>query len=128
MRGLLNVGSRVRISVSSSPKRKLPYTWEQVCVVGNGMPQPIALIVLSEKGVSKELDKLNYSLENTLDIINPKLDSHEKIHNVIVVKEQWTVENKLLTPTMKIKRNLIEEKYKQYYDFWYEKQRIYFCD
>tara|TARA_B100000945_G_scaffold310903_1_gene303401 strand:- start:175 stop:921 length:747 start_codon:yes stop_codon:yes gene_type:complete len=32
MRGLLNQGSKVRISVSSSPKRKLPYTWEQIRV------------------------------------------------------------------------------------------------
>ena len=30
MKGLLNQGSKVRISLSSSPKRKLPYTWEQV--------------------------------------------------------------------------------------------------
>ncbi len=34
MKGLLTDGAKVRISVSSSPKRKLPYTWEQVCVVG----------------------------------------------------------------------------------------------
>ena len=32
MRGLLNEGAKVRISVSSSPKRKLPFTWEQICV------------------------------------------------------------------------------------------------
>ena len=30
MKGLLNHGSKVRLSLSSSPKRKLPYTWEQV--------------------------------------------------------------------------------------------------
>ena len=33
MIGLLKKGSKVRISISSSPKRKLPYTWEQVCVL-----------------------------------------------------------------------------------------------
>ena len=33
MKGLLNQGSKVRISISSSPKRKLPYTWEQICVL-----------------------------------------------------------------------------------------------
>ena len=32
MKGLLSEGAKVRISVSSSPKRKLPFTWEQVCV------------------------------------------------------------------------------------------------
>ena len=33
MKGLLSEGAKVRISVSSSPKRKLPFTWEQVCVL-----------------------------------------------------------------------------------------------
>ncbi len=32
MRGILKEGAKVRISVSSSPKRKLPFTWEQICV------------------------------------------------------------------------------------------------
>ena len=34
MKGLLKEGAKVRISVSPSPKRKLPFTWEQVCVLG----------------------------------------------------------------------------------------------
>ena len=34
MKGLLIEGAKVRISISSSPTRKLPYTWEQVCVSG----------------------------------------------------------------------------------------------
>jgi len=33
MKGLLSDGAKVRISVSSSPKRKLPFTWEQICVL-----------------------------------------------------------------------------------------------
>ena len=32
MKGLLSEGAKVRISVSHSPKRKLPFTWEQICV------------------------------------------------------------------------------------------------
>ena len=34
MKGLLSEGAKVRVSISSSPTRKLPYTWEQVCVLG----------------------------------------------------------------------------------------------
>ena len=34
MKGLLTEGAKVRISVSNSPKRKLPFTWEQICVLG----------------------------------------------------------------------------------------------
>ena len=34
MKGLLSKGAKVRLSVSTSPKRKLPFTWEQICVLG----------------------------------------------------------------------------------------------
>jgi len=97
---------------------------EQVCVVGTELPQPIAIIVLSERGKEKVEADLIASLETTLEVVNPKLDSHEKIHNIIVVKEDWTVENKLLTPTMKIKRNAIEKLYKENYLSWYDGERV----
>jgi len=97
---------------------------EQVCVVGTGLPQPIAIIVLSERGKNKSKEDLISSLTTTLEVVNPKLDSHEKIHNFIVVAEEWTVENKLLTPTMKIKRNAIEKIYNMNYKNWYEGDRV----
>lgn len=97
---------------------------EQVCVVGTELPQPIAIIVLSQSGKDKSTDVLISSLHLTLDIVNPKLDSHEKLHNFVVVNDSWTVENKLLTPTMKIKRNAIEKIYKKKYSNWYEGERI----
>ena len=97
---------------------------EQVCVVGTGLPQPIAVIVLSERGKNKSTEDLISSLTTTLEVVNPKLDSHEKIHNFIVVSEEWTVENKLLTPTMKIKRNAIEKIYNMHYKDWYGGDRV----
>ena len=84
---------------------------EQVCIVGYSVPQPIALITLSEIGLSKQKEDLIKSLEKTLKIVNTKLDAHERLHNIVVVNEEWNIENKLLTPTMKIKRNSIEKKY-----------------
>ena len=87
---------------------------EQVCVVGNGLPQPIALITLSEIGSNKEKsDLIVSSLTDTLQIVNLKLDSHERIHRVVVLHEEWTIENSLLTPTLKIKRKSIEKIYKE---------------
>jgi len=99
---------------------------EQVCIVGTELPQPIAIVVLSERGKHKSKEDLISSLTATLEVVNPKLDSHEKIHNFVVVKEDWTVENKLLTPTMKIKRNLIEKLYNTNYKTWYEGERVMF--
>jgi len=99
---------------------------EQVCVVGDELPQPIALLVLSERGKSTLREDLKISLNRTLDNMNSMLENHEKIHNFIVLDQPWTVENKLLTPTMKIKRNLIEKKYSVFYKDWYDKESIFF--
>jgi long-subunit acyl-CoA synthetase (AMP-forming) len=99
---------------------------EQVCVVGTELPQPIAIIVLSERGKDASEVDLISSFTTTLEVVNPKLDGHEKIHNFVVVKEDWTVENKLLTPTMKIKRNAIEKLYSTHYNNWYDGNRIIF--
>ena len=86
----------------------------QVCVVGTGLPQPIAIVVLSEKGKNRSKKDLKSSLIKTLDIVNHKLDTHQRLHNLIIVKDDWTVENRFLTPTMKIKRNLIENSYNKH--------------
>ncbi|MEE2700359.1 MAG: AMP-binding protein [Bacteroidota bacterium] len=97
---------------------------EQICVVGDGIPQPIALVILSEKGKAKPKEALKESLEKSLGIINPKLDNHEKLKNIVVLSEDWTIENKLLTPTMKIKRNAIEKLHRSNYVNWYEGERV----
>jgi len=97
---------------------------EQVCVVGTDLPQPIAIMVLSIRGKNKTREALRFSLNKTLEVINSKLENHEKIHNFVVVKDGWTVKNKLLTPTMKIKRNAIEKIYKRNYKNWYDLDRV----
>jgi long-chain acyl-CoA synthetase len=47
------------------------------------------------------------------------LDPHEYIKFITVVNESWTIENGFLTPTMKMKRDVIEGAYKQQLDEWY---------
>ena len=95
---------------------------EQVCVVGTGIPQPIALVVLSEN--AKKTVNYKASVEETLIDVNLTLDKHEVIHNLIVVDDVWTVENKFLTPSMKIKRKNIEKKYQANYSTWYDQNNI----
>lgn len=94
---------------------------EQVCVVGTGLPQPIALITLSEYGKSRPVEDVYGSLETTLNIVNPKFESHERLKKIVVLDKEWTIENNLLTPSMKIKRNEVERLYKDNYTTWYEK-------
>ena len=95
---------------------------EQVCVVGDMIPQPIALIILSEQGKTQLKEDLINSLRTTLEIVNSRIQEHERLKKIIVLDEVWTVENKLLTPTMKIKRNVIENKFKESYQEWYDNE------
>lgn len=92
---------------------------EQVCIVGANMPQPIALIVLSAEAQKKEQRDVTESLSQTLESLNPSLESHERLKKVVVVREEWTVENNFLTPSLKIKRRIVEEKYSQKLVGWY---------
>lgn len=93
---------------------------EQICIVGMGIPQPIALIVPSEFGKKKSQEELASSLSQTTRLINPTLESHEKINKIIIMKEVWSIENGLLTPTMKIKRNHVEKIHRPMYKQWFE--------
>lgn len=86
---------------------------EQICVMGQGRKQPIALVVLNEK-FQEETAELTKHLAETLTDINGRLESHQKLDTIIVLKDSWTVENELLTPTLKIKRNEIEKCFNHY--------------
>ena len=97
---------------------------EQCCIVGTGLPQPMALIVLSQEAVTKDRQMVFGSLSETLENLNPILEKHEKLKKAIVVREDWTVENGMLTPTMKIKRSPIENKYKENYTAWYSHTEV----
>ena len=84
---------------------------EQACVIGEGMDQPIALVQLADTEGSS-MREVRRRLKETLDSVNEELESHERLARVIVVREEWTIENGLLTPTMKIKRPEIESRYR----------------
>ena len=93
---------------------------EQICVVGLGNPQPMAFVALSEMGQVKDKDTLKDSLECTLKEINQKLPNYKKVSTIIVAREAWSVENGILTPTLKVKRNVLDERYKEQYNSWHE--------
>ncbi len=92
---------------------------EQICVVGTGIPQPIALIILSELGKLKSREALSKGILETVSKVNPKLEKHEKIEKVVIMKEEWNVDNGLTTPTLKVKRNAIEKIHQPYYNQWF---------
>ncbi len=93
---------------------------DQICVVGLGCPQPLLLVNLSEIGKSKEKQILEIELMNLLDDINADLPNYQKVSTLIINNEIWSVENGLLTPTLKIKRNAIYHWYSDNLNHWHE--------
>jgi long-subunit acyl-CoA synthetase (AMP-forming) len=96
---------------------------EVVCVAGSNQTQPCMMMLLSEearsglnKGDSREV--LERELIDELAEVNIQCESHEKLAFIVLVKEPWTVENGMLTPTMKIKRNVIEAFYAEKMEGW----------
>jgi long-subunit acyl-CoA synthetase (AMP-forming) len=98
---------------------------EQVCVVGDGLSAPLGLCVLSAVGQQDAGGTaragLHSSLEKLLEEVNGALDKHERLRRLVVVKDSWAVENGFLTPTLKIKRNMIEAAYGARFEEWSER-------
>lgn len=91
---------------------------EQVCVVGDGLSAPLGLCVLSTVNQQEPRASLHASLEKLLEEVNAALDKHERLRRLVVVKDNWAVDNGFLTPTLKIKRNVIEDRYGPRFEEW----------
>ncbi|RJG13955.1 AMP-dependent synthetase [Pseudomonas cavernicola] len=87
-------------------------TWvEQVCLIGSGLDQPLALIELAPAAHEAARQLVESDLENTLRELNAQLEPHERISHLLLVSEPWTVDNGCMTPTMKIRRNVLEARF-----------------
>tara|TARA_R110000787_G_scaffold213378_3_gene322920 strand:- start:1420 stop:3081 length:1662 start_codon:yes stop_codon:yes gene_type:complete len=100
---------------------------EVVCVAGANQPATFALVVLSEGAradlaAGQDRSIIEKELSQLMRKTNESLDPHEQMQFVVVVDEVWSIENGFLTPTMKIKRNVIEAHYADKIDSWF-KQR-----
>ncbi len=84
---------------------------EQFRVLGTGLRAPVAVVVPSVAARKESQDVIRASLEDTLHKVNHILESHEKLAHIYVVDDHWSIENDLLTPTLKLKRDKVEEKY-----------------
>ncbi len=81
---------------------------EQSLVYGDSKPYLVALIILRKEyeNVSKN------NIYEEIEIVNKSLAKIEKIKKFIIIKDQFTIENGLMTPTLKLKRYKIINKYK----------------
>jgi long-chain acyl-CoA synthetase len=90
----------------------------QVCIVGSGMPSAMVLGTLSETG--KKLDKeiLSDELKAIISAVNKGLEQHEHLSKMIILPDEWTIDNGLLTPTLKIKRKMVDAAFSEQYEGW----------
>ena len=81
---------------------------EQALVYGDNKPYLVALLILKKDNI----DINNQIIFNQIEKINKNLSKVEKIKKFLTVKDQFTIENGLMTPTLKLKRYKIIQKYK----------------
>ncbi|MCH3882043.1 MULTISPECIES: AMP-dependent synthetase/ligase [Tenacibaculum] len=105
---------------------------EQIMVIGEGEKMPAALIQVQFEFIADWAKRHNHKIiditsdkkiieriQEEVDFYNKKFGKWEQIKRFEITPEQWTIENECLTPTMKMKRKVIKEKYKKLY------QKIY---
>ncbi|AXQ31124.1 AMP-binding acetyl-CoA synthetase [Solimonas sp. K1W22B-7] len=101
---------------------------EACCVAGANQGQPCAMLMLSPEARRRAADPalrntLAASLSAHLKTVNTSLDDHEQLDFVTVVTDDWNVDNGFLTPTLKIKRHVIEDAYGRHLDAWYAQRK-----
>jgi long-chain acyl-CoA synthetase len=97
---------------------------EMTMVSGVGQPSAYAMVVLAETIRPKVGDaavraQVEKELIDLLKSVNSSLADYEKLQMVVIAREPWSIENGMLTPTMKIRRNRIETATEVHVEGWY---------
>ncbi|KIE22178.1 AMP-dependent synthetase [Vibrio sinaloensis] len=96
---------------------------EMMCLIGLGLPAPILLVVPHD---FPNFDRARYerTTKKVITRMNKELESHEQIKGVLMIKDPWSIENGILTPTLKIKRHVLEQKYHDMGQNWPKGQLV----
>ncbi len=100
---------------------------EQALVSGVGQSAAYALVVLAEDlrpklGDAAERAKVQQELGDLLRDVNQAVADYEQLRMIVVAPQAWTIENGMLTPTMKIRRSRIEAEFEAQLAHWYTSQ------
>ncbi|WP_251359805.1 AMP-binding protein [Kangiella sp. TOML190] len=120
--GFLNITGRVKdIFKTSKGKYVSPIPIEaklepelgvdNLCVIGDGLPSPVAVASVYGKTLNDQTAYVKEA-EVLLQKINGCLEKHEKLSHILLVGDEWSPDNGLITPTLKIRRPQLEERYK----------------
>lgn len=84
---------------------------DQLCLVGSQLTQPVMLITLTDTARKHDSKGLEPQLLADMQAVNATLEPHERIAKLLVIQDVWLPDNGFMTPTMKVKRNVVEERY-----------------
>lgn len=96
---------------------------EMMCLIGSGLPAPILLVIPHQ---FPDFDRVRYerTVQKVITRMNRELESHEQIKGVLMIKDPWSIDNGILTPTLKIKRHVLEKKYHDVGQDWPKGQLV----
>ena len=84
---------------------------EQQCLLGRGFSKTVMVAVLTAEAQNSPEQEIEDSILSTIREINQEIEKHARIGAVIVSREPWSIENEVLTPTLKIRREKVEERF-----------------
>ena len=98
------------------------------CLMGAGMPHPFAVVLLAEetRRITTRITSraaVEQTLLDLMNTVNTQLDPHEQLSFVAVAEGPWTIGNGFITPTLKLKRNVLENRYQPCVDDWMSQNR-----
>ena len=84
---------------------------EQICLLGRGYSKTVMVCVLSNIAQIEDRTAIEKALLEKVASVNDKVEKHARIGAVIMSTEPWTIENEMLTPTLKIRREEVEGRF-----------------
>lgn len=86
---------------------------DHLCVLGANLPYPVVVAVVLSAWSDSFKKSYTKHVKQCLEALNKTLEKHEQIKGMLIVNEDWTVENELITPTLKLRRQKVEQRYEQ---------------
>jgi long-chain acyl-CoA synthetase len=105
------------------------FTKIEACMVsGVSFSQPFAIAMLppghwTALQAAEPHKAFTDELAAHIKTVNAELDPHERLDFVVVVPDQWTVESGFVTPTFKLKRNVLEKHYASHFENWINERK-----
>ncbi len=84
---------------------------EQLCLLGRGYSKTVVVCVLSDIARQQDRAVIEEALFEQVVKVNEKVEKHARIGAVVMTTEPWTIENEVLTPTLKIRREKVEVRF-----------------